>query len=115
MARVKRGFAGRRKHKKILNLAKGFTGSLSTLFRPAKQAVYHALVNAYSGRRLKKRDFRSLWIARISAALETHEVSFSKFMGQCKKNNIAINRKMLAELALNNPETFANIVEKAKA
>ncbi len=113
--RVKRGFAGRKKHKKILGLAKGFTGSLSTLFRPAKQAVYHALVNAYSGRKLKKRDFRSLWIARINAGLQVHNVSFSKFMGQCKKNNIAINRKMLAELALNNSDVFANIVEKTKA
>ncbi len=111
MARVKRGNVSRKKHKKVLKLTKGFRGSLSKLYRPAKQALLHALSYAYKDRRLKKRDFRALWIARINASLEMKNVSYSKFMGQCKKKNVEINRKILAELAITKPDTFNEIVQ----
>ncbi len=111
MARVKRGNVSRKKHKKVLNLTKGFRGSLSKLYRPAKQALLHALSYAYKDRRLKKRDFRGLWIARINASLEMLNVSYSVFMGQCKKKNVELNRKVLSELAITHPETFNEIVQ----
>jgi large subunit ribosomal protein L20 len=115
MARVKRGNVARKRRKKVLKLAKGFRGSLSKLYRPAKQAVLHALTNAYRDRRRKKRDFRSLWIVRINAGLISHNMSYSNFMGQCKVKNIEVNRKMLAELAYSRPAVFDKIVELAKA
>lgn len=111
MSRVKRGNVARKRHKKILKLAKGFQGSLSKLYRPAKQAVLHALTNAYRDRRRKKRDFRSLWIARINAALDAKDVSYSKFMGQCKDKNVGLNRKVLAYIAVHEPHVFDDIVE----
>jgi len=111
MARVKRGNVARKKRKKILKLAKGFRGSISKLYRPAKQAVLHALTNSYRDRRRKKRDFRSLWIVRINAGLLAHNISYSTFMGKCNKKEIKINRKMLAELAYSDPKVFDQIVE----
>ena len=111
MARVKRGNVARKRRKKMLKLAKGFRGSLSKLFRPASQALLHAGNNAYKDRRLKKRDFRKLWILRINAALEAKDISYSVFMGQSKKKDMQVNRKVLAELALEKPETFDQVVE----
>jgi large subunit ribosomal protein L20 len=111
MSRVKRGNVARKRRKKQLKLAKGFRGSLSKLFRPASQALLHAGNNAYRDRRLKKRDFRKLWVIRLNAALEESSISYSKFIGLCKKKNIELNRKVMAELALNKPEVFNQFVE----
>jgi len=113
MARVKRGNIARKRHKKLLKLAKGYRGSLSKLYRPAKQAVLHALTNSYRDRRRKKRDFRSLWIVRINAGLAKHNLSYSKFMGQCKLKKIQVNRKLLADLAFFHPDAFDSIVATA--
>jgi large subunit ribosomal protein L20 len=114
MVRVKRGNVARKKRKKILKLAKGFRGPLSKLYSQAKQAVIHSLNNAYRDRRRKKRDFRQLWIARISAGLLGTDISYSKFTGSLIKKKILINRKMLASLALENPEAFTAVVDLAK-
>lgn len=111
MSRVKRGNVARKRRKKLLNRAKGFRGSLSKLIRPASQALLHAGNNAYRDRRLKKRSFRQLWILRINAFLDQHNVSYSTFIGQCKKKNVEINRKVLANLAVNKPEALKQIVE----
>ena len=111
MSRVKRGNVARKRRKKQLKLAKGFRGSLSKLFRPASQALLHAGNNAYRDRRLKKRDFRKIWILRMNAALEDRSISYSMFMGLCKKKNVILNRKMLSELALNKPEVFNQLVD----
>lgn len=110
MSRVKRGNISRKRHKKILKLAKGFRASLSKLYRPAHQTVLHALTSSYRDRRRKKRTFKSLWIVRMNANLDELGVSYSKFMGQCRVKNIGLNRKMLADIALNNPENFKEIV-----
>jgi large subunit ribosomal protein L20 len=115
MTRVKRGNVARKRRKKILNFAKGFRGSLSKLFRPAHQVVLHALSNSYKDRRLKKRDFRGLWIARINAALGERNLSYSKFMGNAKKQEVLLNRKVLSEIAISYPDTFdaiTKVVEK---
>ena len=114
MVRVKRGFVARHRRKKLLNRAKGFTGSLSKLFRPAKQAVMHALSYATSDRRTNKGNFRRLWIARINAAVKELGLSYNKFMNSLKNKKILINRKMLSEIAINDPKTFQKIVEFAK-
>jgi len=111
MARVKRGNVARKRRKKVLELAKGFRGGASKLYRPAHQAVLHALSNMYRDRRLKKRNFRALWIARVNAGLGLLNVSYSVFMGQCKKKDVEVNRKVLAQLAIERPETFNKIVE----
>jgi large subunit ribosomal protein L20 len=111
MSRVKRGNVARKRRKKQLKLAKGFRGSLSKLFRPASQALLHAGNNAYRDRRLKKRDFRKIWVIRLNTALEESSISYSKFIGLCKKKNIELNRKVMAELALNKPEVFNQFVE----
>ncbi|MGR3274905.1 50S ribosomal protein L20 [Acaryochloris sp. 'Moss Beach'] len=113
MTRVKRGNVARKRRKKILKLAKGFRGSHSRLFRMANQQVMKALRNAYRDRRKRKRDFRRLWIARINAATRQHGVSYSKFMGQLKQADIQLNRKMLAQLAATDPDSFSKIVELA--
>ncbi len=110
MSRVKRGNVARNRRKKVLKLAKGFRGSLSKLYRPAHQAVLHAGNNAYRDRRRKKRDFRRLWISRIGAALQPFNVSYSVFMGNCQKKNVGVNRKMLAMIAQNHPDSFKEIV-----
>jgi len=113
MARVKRGNVARKRRKKILKLAKGFRGSHSRLFRTANQQVMKALRNAYRDRRKKKRDFRRLWITRINAAARQQGISYSQLIGKLKKADIVINRKMLAQLAILDPDGFAKVVEKA--
>ena len=115
MARVKGALSTRKRHKKILKLAKGYRGGKSKLYRIANQAVMKSLSYAYVGRKLKKRDFRSLWITRISAACKMNDINYSRFMNGLKKANIEINRKMLSEIAINDPAAFTQLVEKAKA
>lgn len=114
MTRVKRGNVSRKRHKKILKLAKGYRGSHSKLFRIANQQVMKALRNAYRDRRKRKRDFRRLWITRINAAARQHGISYSKLAGKLKQAKIDINRKMLAYIAVEDPEAFAKVVELAK-
>ena len=114
MVRVKRGNVARKRRKKILKLAKGFRGSHSKLFRTANQQVMKALVYSYKGRKQKKRLFRRLWIVRINAAVRQHELTYSRFISLLKKNNIALNRKMLAQLAILDESTFKALVEKIK-
>jgi len=115
MARVKGAMRTRKRHKKILKLAKGYRGAKSKLYRVANQAVMKSLVYAYIGRKRRKRDFRKLWIARINAAARQNGLSYSRFMNGLKKSGIQINRKMLAELAVNDAQAFAQLVEKSKA
>lgn len=115
MARIKCAVTTRRRHKKILKLAKGYRGAKSKLFRTANEAVMKSLVYAYVGRKHKKRDFRKLWIARINAAARMNGMSYSRFMNGLKKANIEMNRKMLSEIAIADPKAFASLVEKAKA
>ena len=115
MARVKGGTMTHKRHKKILKLAKGYFGGKSKLFRTANEAVMKSLTYAYVGRRLKKRDFRSLWITRISAEAKVNGMNYSKFMYGLKKSGINLNRKMLAELAVSDKAAFAALAEKAKA
>jgi large subunit ribosomal protein L20 len=114
MARVKRGNVARKRRKKILKLAKGFRGSHSRLFRSANQQVMKALRNAYRDRRKRKRDFRRLWIARINAASRQHGMSYSQLIGSLKKANVTINRKMLAQMAVQDPAGFAEVLTLAK-
>ena len=113
MARVKRGINAKKRHKKVLRQAKGYYGSKSLLFKTANQAVMKSLSYAYIGRKHRKRDFRKLWIARINAAARANGTSYSKLMGNLKKANIDINRKMLAEIAVENPAEFTKLVELA--
>ena len=114
MARVKRGVVAHAKHKKILKLAKGYKGARSKVYRVAKQAVIKAGQYAYIGRKQRKRQFRSLWITKINAAARLNNMSYSQFMNQLKKADININRKMLADLAVREPDSFKSIVEKVK-
>jgi len=111
--RVKRGNVSRKRHKKVLKLAKGFVGARSRIFKVANQAVMKALKYAYRDRRVLKREMRKLWIVRINAAVREYGVSYSRFMNQLKKSNIQINRKMLSELATNEPDAFKVIVDLA--
>lgn len=115
MPRVKRGVTKRRRHKKILKLARGFRGTRSKLFRPANEAVLHALAYAYRHRRTRKRDFRRLWIARINAAARRDGISYSKLMNGLRRAGVAVNRKMLADLAVRDQAAFGQLVHKAKA
>ncbi len=115
MARVKKGLNAHKRHKKVLKMAKGFYGSRSTTYRAAKPATMRALRSAYAGRKLKKRDFRKLWIARINAAARMNGMSYSRLIDGLKKSNIDINRKMLSEIAINDPAGFAKLCETAKA
>lgn len=115
MTRAKSGKISKNRHKKILKLAKGYRGRASTCFRVAIEKVEKGLQYAYRDRRNRKRDFRGLWIQRINAAVREHGLVYSQFMGALKKAQIDIDRKVLAELAVNNNESFANIVEQAKA
>ncbi len=115
MARVKGAMATRKRHKRVLKLAKGYRGAKSKLFRTAKQAVMKSLSYAYIGRKQKKRDFRKLWITRISAACKLNGTTYSKFMNGLKKAEINMNRKMLSEIAIADPAAFAELVEKANA
>ena len=114
MARVKGAMMTRKRRNKVMKMAKGYWGSRSTHFHVANEAVMKALTQAYIGRRLKKRDFRSLWITRISAACKANGMNYSTFMHGLKVANIEINRKMLAEMAINNPAAFTQLVEIAK-
>ncbi len=115
MARIKRGVTTRRRHKRVLKQAKGYFGRKSKLFKVANQAVMKSGVYAYRDRRRKKRDFRKLWIARINAGSRANGLSYSRFMNGLKKADIALDRKVLADLAVNDKASFANLVEKAKA
>ena len=115
MARVKGAMMTRKRRKKTLKLASGYWGSKSTHFKMANQAVMKSLTYAYVGRRLKKRDFRRLWITRISAAVKANGMNYSRFMNGLKKSGITLNRKVLAEIAVSDKEAFTVLVEKAKA
>ena len=114
MARVKTARTTRARHKKILKLAKGFIGARSRIFKVANCAVMKALKYAYRDRRATKRNMRSLWIVRINAAVRERGMSYSRFVNACKKANITVNRKMLADLAVNDAAAFAKLVEVAK-
>ena len=114
MARVKKGMNAKRKHKKILKLAKGFYGSKHKIFSAANPAVMRSLRSAQMGRKLRKREFRRLWIARINAAARANDISYSKLMNGLKKAGIEINRKMLSEMAIFDAAGFAEICETAK-
>ena len=114
MARVKGALATRKRRKKTLKLAKGYFGAKSKLFKTAKEAVMKSGNYAYIGRRLKKRDFRRLWITRISAACKMNDINYSSFMNGLNKSGYEINRKMLADIAVNDPAGFATLVKNAK-
>jgi large subunit ribosomal protein L20 len=114
MPRAKRGFKARRRRNKTLKQAKGYRGGRSKLFRTATEAVDRGLQYAYRDRKVKKRDFRGLWIQRINAAARALGVSYSRLVGGLKKANILLDRKILAEMAISDPEAFAAVVEKAK-
>lgn len=115
MARVKGAMMTRKRRKKVLKLAKGYFGGKSRLFRTAKQAVMKSGQYAYVGRKQKKRDFRRLWITRISAACKMNGMNYSTFINGLKKAGIDLNRKMLAEIAVADPAAFTTLTEKAKA
>ena len=115
MARVKKGVNAHKRHKKVLKMAKGFYGSKSTTYGAAKPATMRALRSAYVGRKNKKREYRRLWIARINAAARMNDMSYSRLINGLKKANIDINRKMLSEIAINDPAGFAKLCETAKA
>lgn len=114
MPRVKRGLVSRRKHNKLLGLAKGYRGSRSRLIKVAHQAVLQAGQYAFQGRKNRKRDFRVLWITRISEAVKPFEISYSAFINKLSKAKIGLDRKMLADLIVNDPESFKHVVEMAK-
>ena len=114
MARVKKGVTAHRRHKKILQLAKGYYGSKSKTFRAANPAVMRALRSAYVGRKLKKRQYRQMWIARINAAARQNDLSYSRLMDGLKKSGIEINRKMLSEMAIYDAAAFTQLCETAK-
>ena len=115
MARVKGGMNARKKHNRVLKLAKGYRGARSKQYRIAKQSVMRALTSSYAGRKERKRQFRQLWIARINAAARLNGLSYSKFMYGLKLAGVDMNRKMLAELAVNDAEGFKSLVEIAKS
>lgn len=115
MARIKGGMNARRKHNRVLRLAKGYRGARSKQYRVAKQSVMRALASSYAGRKQRKRQFRQLWIARINAAARLNGLSYSKFMYGLKLAEVDINRKMLAEMAVNDAEGFKTLAELAKS
>ncbi|SHK02400.1 50S ribosomal protein L20 [Desulforamulus aeronauticus] len=115
MPRAKSSVVSRNRHRKVLKLAKGYRASRSKLFRVANQAVMKALFYAYRDRRQKKRDFRKLWIARINAATRINGLSYSRFINGLKKAGVEVNRKMLADLAVNDAKAFNQLVEVAKS
>ena len=115
MARIKGGLNAKKKHNRVLKLAKGYRGARSKQYRVAKQSVMRALTSSFAGRKEKKRQFRQLWIARINAAARLNGLSYSKFMYGLKLAQIDINRKMLSEMAISDPEGFASLVEVAKS
>ena len=115
MARIKGGLNARRKHNKVLKLARGYRGARSKQYRIAKQSVMRALATAYAGRKERKRQFRRLWIARINAAARLSDISYSKFMYGLKLADIDLNRKVLSDMAVNDSEGFAKLAETAKS
>lgn len=115
MARVKGGMSARRKHNKVLKLAKGYRGARSKQYRVAKQSVMRALTSSYAGRKERKRQMRQLWIARINAAARINGLSYSKFMYGLKLAGVELNRKVLADMAVNDAEGFATLAELAKS
>ena len=115
MARVKGGMSARRKHNKVLKLAKGYRGAISKQYRVAKQSFMRALTSSYAGRKERKRQMRQLWIARINAAARLNGLSYSKFMFGLKQAGVDMNRKMLAEMAVNDAAGFATLAELAKS
>ncbi len=112
--RVKRGMVSRRKHNKLLGLTKGYRGTRSKLVKVAREAALHAGAYAFHGRKLRKQDFRTLWTIRISEALKKEDISYSVFINKLKKANISLDRKILSDLVVNDPETFKHIVDTAK-
>jgi len=115
MTRVKRGSTGRRRHKRVLKLAKGYRGKRSRWFRMAVQSVMRSDQYAYVHRRQRKRDFRRLWITRISAGVREHGLSYSRFIGGLRKAGVELDRKQLADLAFSDPAAFGTVVEQAQA
>ncbi len=115
MARIKGGLNAKKKHNRVLKLAKGYRGARSKQYRVAKQSVMRALASSFAGRKQKKRDFRSLWITRINAAARMNGLTYSKLMHGLKLAQVDINRKMLAEMAVNDAEGFKTLVELAKS
>ena len=114
MARIKGGMNAKKKHNRVLKLAKGYRGARSKQYRVAKQSVMRALTSSYAGRKQRKRQFRQLWIARINAATRMNGLSYSKFMHGLKLAGVDINRKMLSEMAISKPEAFKALVDVAK-
>lgn len=115
MARIKGGMNAKKKHNRVLKLAKGYRGARSKQYRVAKQSVMRALATAYAGRKQRKRQFRQLWIARINAAARLNGLSYSKFMYGLKQAGVELNRKVLADMAINDSEGFATLAELAKS
>ena len=115
MARIKGGMNAKKKHKRVLKLAKGYRGARSKQYRVAKQSVMRALEESYTGRKQKKRQFRQLWIARINAAARINGLSYSKFMYGLKQAGVEMNRKILSDMAINDAEGFAKLAELAKS
>lgn len=115
MARVKRGIVTHRKHKKVLSLTKGHKGGRSKLIKEAKSSLLHAGAYAYAGRKLRKRDMRRLWIVQLGNAVRNEGLSYSKFMAGLKSQNIMLDRKILADLAVNHPDDFKEIVTQVKS
>lgn len=115
MARIKGGLNAKKRHNRVLKLAKGYRGARSKQYRVAKQSVMRALTSSYAGRKERKRQFRQLWIARINAAARINGLSYSKFMHGLKLASVDVNRKMLSEMAISDPEGFATLVEVAKS
>lgn len=114
MPRVRGGVRTRRRHKKVLKLAKGYRGSRSKLFKRANEAVIRAGEHAFAGRRIRRRDMRRLWITRINGALKSHDMNYSTFINGLKKAKIELNRKTLSEMAINEPSAFEQVVAKVK-
>lgn len=114
MVRVKGGMTTRRRHKKVLKMAKGYWMTRHKQFKKAKEAVLHAGEYAFAGRKIKKRDFRSLWIVRLNAAVRSFGLSYSTFINMLKKKKVELDRKILAQIAVEHPTVFKNIVEKIK-
>ena len=114
MARIKGGLGAKKRHNRVLKLAKGYRGARSKQYRVAKQSVMRALTSSYAGRKQRKRDFRRLWITRISAACKANGTNYSTFMNGLKKAGITLNRKMLSEIAIADPKAFTALVEQAK-
>lgn len=114
MPRVKGGPRARKKHKKIIKMAKGYRGTRSKLYKRANEAVLRSGEHAFAGRKKRRRDLRKLWITRINAALKPHKIPYSRFVNALKKADIELDRKVLAELAVNDPQAFEQVVSKAK-